>query len=228
MTGRLYITAASVEQAVPDLYVPTDVISGVNMAPRQPLSVIRLEAARPTLGNAFWGLTPPWLTVLDQAPHCARAEGLAQRPMFRDAICSRRCLVPAAGVYAWQPRPGYKQPHLITHADRRPMLLAGIWCRFHTTLTDYNDSFALITVPSPAFLEPLSDRLPALITREDAHRWLDPQTPQEAVSDMLMPASRELLGAFPVSRRVNNPREQDPSCAHPIGIMRRDKPEQEI
>lgn len=228
MTGRLYIPPACIEQAVPDLYVPTSIISGVNMAPRRPLSVIRLEAARPTLGEAFWGLTPPWLKVLDHAPHCARAEGLSQRRMFSDAIRSRRCLVPAAGIYAWQPRPGYKQPHLITRADRSPMLLAGIWCRFHTTLTDYNDSFALITVPSPTFLEPLSDRLPALIRPEDSRLWLDPQTPEDIINNQLKPASGELLGAFPVSRRVNNPREQDPSCAHPIGIMRRHKPEQEI
>lgn len=228
MTGRLYIPAGCIELSIPDIYMPTSIISGVNMAPRRPLSVIRLEAARPTLGEVFWGLTPPWLETLDHAPHCARAEGLRQRRMFRDAIRSRRCLIPAAGIYAWQPKPGYKQPYLITRADRSPMLLAGIWCRFHTTLTDYNDSFALISVSSPAFLAGLSERLPVLVRPEDAHHWLDPQTSEESIDHLLKPASGELLGAFPVSRRVNNPSQQDPSCAHPIGVMRRHQPEQEI
>ncbi|MCO7216434.1 MULTISPECIES: SOS response-associated peptidase [unclassified Halomonas] len=217
MTGRLYIPARAIETALDDLDAPAQAISGVNMAPRRPLSIIRLEAGRPTLGIGFWGLTPPWLQVLDHAPHCARAESLDSRPMFRDAFRARRCLVPVAGAYAWQPRPNYKQPFLITRADRGPMLLAGLWCRFHTTLTDYNDSFALITVPSPGFLAPLTDRLPAVIAPGQARAWLDPQSDPEDLKSLLSPPPGELLGAFPVSRRVNNPQEQDPSCAHPIG-----------
>ncbi|MGQ7246838.1 SOS response-associated peptidase [Halomonas sp. V046] len=226
MTGRLYIPASSIDQALPDLYAPIEPICGVNLAPRRPLSVIRLDAGRPTLGNLFWGLTPPWLKVLDHAPHCARAESLKSRTMFREAFRARRCLVPAAGLYAWQPRPGHKQPYLITRADRGPLLLAGIWCRFHTTLSQYNDSFALITVPSPSFLAPLTDRLPAMVAPDAATAWLDPHTPAMELEAYLSPPTGELLGAFPVSRRVNNPREQDPSCAHPIGMMRRQSPKE--
>ncbi|MBN8411908.1 SOS response-associated peptidase [Halomonas denitrificans] len=219
MTGRLYIPARAIEHALDDLDAPVQAISGVNMAPRRPLSIIRLEAGRFTLGTGFWGLTPPWLKVLDHAPHCARAESLESRPMFRDAFRARRCLVPASGAYAWQPRPHYKQPFLITRADRGPLLLAGLWCRFHTTLTDYTDSFALITVPSPELLTPLTDRVPAIIERHQARAWLDPASDSEPLEQMLRTPPGELLGAFPVSRRVNNPLEQDPSCAHPIGQM---------
>ena len=227
MTGRLYIPHSCVESALPDMIAPVATISGVNMAPRQALSAIRLESGRPTLTQLFWGLTPPWLKVLDHAPHCARAESLDKRTMFREAFRARRCLIPVAGMYAWRPAPGYKQPYLITRADRGPLLLAAIWCRFHTTLCHYNDSFALITVPSPAFLEPLSERLPAIIPGDDAATWLNPDSSQEALEGLLKPTSGELLGAFPVSRRVNNPREQDPSCAHPIGRIMRQLPEQE-
>ena len=112
MAGRLYIPPLDLPRLMPELRVDEAPITGVNLAPRRPLSIIRLEAGRPRLGNVFWGLTPPWLEVLDHAPHCARAESIAARPMFREAFAARRCLVPVGGIYVWKPQPRAKQPFL--------------------------------------------------------------------------------------------------------------------
>ncbi|TDB01264.1 SOS response-associated peptidase [Halomonas marinisediminis] len=221
MAGRLHIAPIDISQLVPDLVMETPLLTGANLAPRRMLSGIRLDAGRPRLGQLFWGLTPPWLEVLDHAPHCARAESLASRRMFREAFHARRCLIPATGVYVWKPQPRFKQPFLVTRVDRGPLLLAALWCRFHTSLAEHTDSMALITVPTNGLLAALSDRLPAAIPPAEARRWLDPQTPSEAAQAMLAPAPRELLGAFPVSRRVNNPANQDAACAHPVGPMLR-------
>ncbi|QTF93287.1 SOS response-associated peptidase [Halomonas sp. BM-2019] len=221
MAGRLHIAPLDLSRLLPDLAVDAPLVTSPNLAPRRLLSGIRLEAGIPRLGRLFWGLTPPWLQVLDHAPHCARAESLAARPMFRDAFRARRCLVPASGVYVWKPQPRTKQPFLVTRVDRRPLLLAALWCRFHTSLAEHSDSLALITVPTNALLAPLSDRLPAVIDPGQARRWLDPETPLEAARALLTPAPRELLGAFPVSRRVNSPAHQDAACAHPTGPMLR-------
>jgi putative SOS response-associated peptidase YedK len=219
MAGRLHITSLDVERLLPDLVIDASLVTSPNLAPRRPVAAVRLEAGRPHLSRLFWGLTPPWLEVLDHAPHCARAESLEKRPMFREAFAFRRCLVPVSGVYAWKPLPRSKQPFLVTRVDRGPLLLAGLWCRFHTTLAHWNDSFALITVPAPPCLTPLTDRLPAVIQPREASRWLDPQIPSQEARSLLSIAPEELLGAFPVSRRVNDPANQDPACAHPTGPM---------
>lgn len=224
MAGRLHIAPLDPAFLLPDLVCDEPLLSCPNMAPRRMLSAIRLDAGKARLGRLFWGLTPPWLEVLDHAPHCARAESLASRPMFRDAYAARRCLVPATGVYAWQTQARGKQPFLVTRVDRGPLLLAGLWCRFPTSLTEHTDSLALITVPSPDLLSPLTDRLPAVIATDDAMAWLDPKTPLERIGGMLGRAPAELFGAFPVSRRVNSPSHQDASCAHPIGPMLRYRP----
>jgi putative SOS response-associated peptidase YedK len=221
MAGRLHIAPLDLARLLPGLVIDAPLVTSPNLAPRRMLSAIRLEAGVPRLGRLFWGLTPPWLEVLDHAPHCARAESLEERPMFREAFQARRCLVPASGVYVWKAQPRFKQPFLVTRVDRGPLLLAGLWCRFHTSLAQHTDSLALITVPTGPLLAPLTDRLPAVIAPEDARRWLDPETPSEAARAMLVPAPRELLGAFPVSRRVNSPAHQDAACAHPIGPMLR-------
>ncbi|MFY0989310.1 SOS response-associated peptidase [Halomonas sp. C05BenzN] len=224
MAGRLHIASLDLERLLPGLTVDSPLLTSPNLAPRRPLSAIRLEGGRPHLSRLFWGLTPPWLEVLDHAPHCARAESLEARPMFREAFHARRCLVPVSGVYAWRPQPRFKQPFLVTRVDRGPLLLAGLWCRFHTSLVEHTDSLALITVPTNDLLAPLTDRLPAVIAAGDSHRWLDPRTPPEATKALLTTAPMELLGAFPVSRRVNDPAHQDPSCAHPTGPMLRRNP----
>ncbi len=221
MAGRLYIPTLAEDRLLPQLMIEKPLLTGVNLSPRRMLSHIRLEGGIPRLTRAFWGLTPPWLDVLDHAPHCARAESLESRPMFHEAFSARRCLVPVGGIYVWKPQPRFKQPFLVTRIDRSPLLLAGLWCRFHTTLHEHTDSLALVTVPTNNLLAPLSDRLPAIITAEDAGRWLDPQAPMTSIRPLLHPAARELLGAFPVSRRVNDPRHQDLSCAHPTGPMLR-------
>ncbi|WP_104205307.1 SOS response-associated peptidase [Billgrantia saliphila] len=221
MAGRLYIPSLDTARLLPDLRQEAPLLTAPNLSPRRPLSHIRLVESDVCLGRAFWGLTPDWLGVLDHAPHCARAESLETRPMFRDAFAARRCLVPVGGVYVWRAQLRFKQPFLITRVDRSPMLLAGLWCRYHTSPTEHTDSMALITVATQEPLASLSDRLPALIAAEDAMRWLDPRTSLEAAQSLLHPASRELLGAFPVSRRVNDPANQDPACAHPTGPMLR-------
>lgn len=221
MAGRLYIPPFDLDALLPDLWQAQDTITSPNMAPRRPVSILRQEGGRIVALNAFWGLTPPWLKVLDHAPHCARAETLGQRAMFRDAFAARRCLVPVGGVYVWQSRGGSKQPYLVTRVDRGPLLLAGIWCRFHTSLTEHNDSMALITVPANPLLSALSDRLPGIIDPRDAPAWLSPATPEQQLDALLKPAPEELLGAFPVSRHVNDPRHQSAACAYPVGPMQR-------
>lgn len=224
MAGRLHIASLDLECLLPGLELDAPLVTSPNLAPRRPLSAIRLEADRLHLSRLFWGLTPPWLEVLDRAPHCARAESLEARPMFREAFHARRCLVPVSGVYVWRVQARFKQPFLVTRVDRGPLLLAGLWCRFHTSLVEHTDSLALITVPTNALLAPLSDRLPGVIAPGDGRRWLDPRTPPEEAKALLTTAPMELLGAFPVSRRVNDPAHQDPACAYPTGPMLRRNP----
>ncbi|WP_043529206.1 SOS response-associated peptidase [Litchfieldella xinjiangensis] len=226
MAGRLHIAPLDLARILPGLAGADALQTSPNQAPRRPLSIIRRTGGQAELTEAFWGLTPPWLKVLDHAPHCARAESLDERPMFRDAFSARRCLIPASGIYVWKPQPRFKQPFLITRADRGPLLLAGLWCRYHTTLTDHNDSTALITVTANPLMTPLTDRLPVVVPPEDADAWLDPATPSSQANRLLVQAPLELLGAFPVSRRVNDPSHQDWACGHPTGPMLRWNPQE--
>ena len=144
MTGRLHVQRLSLARLAPNLKSTASLIESPNLAPRQPVSALRLEQGQLTHTPLFWGLTPPWLKVLDHAPHCARAETLSKRAMFQEAFSARRCVIPVSGFYVWKPQARSKQPFLVTHVNRTPLLLGALWCRYHTTLTTFTDSTALI------------------------------------------------------------------------------------
>ena len=219
MAGRLWVGDFSLPSTVSPLTRRAPVITSNNLAPRRPISTLRHETGHGVvLDQCFWGLTPPWLKVLDHAPHCARAESLFERPMFRDAIATRRCLIPVSGFYVWKPQPKRKQPFLVIQVQRRPLLLAGLWCRFEQQFTHY-DSCALITVPSLPHLTPLTDRLPAVVAPHRARQWLSPDTPMDDVHQMLSCPFPEPLGAYPVTTLVNSPENQSMQCTHPTGPM---------
>lgn len=219
MAGRLYIDDWTRHRGMPAFHGGASPVLTPNAAPRRWLSILRHEAKRTVLREAFWGLTPDWLKVLDHAPHCARAESLDARPMFREALTGRRCLIPVTGVYAWQAGLRGKRPFLITRTDRAPLLLAAVWTRYTLDRETFRDSFALVTVPSPAFLASLTDRMPAIIAHGEAQAWMDPHNDLDPVRALLRPADETLLGVFPVSRRVNDPKRQEWACAHPVGPM---------
>ncbi len=116
----------------------------------------------------------------------------------------------------------------MTQVSRAPLLLGALWCRYHTTLTAFTDSAALITVPANLLLSPLTDRLPVTIPSHALSAWLNPDSDTETLNSLLAPAPLELLGAFPVSKHVNNPAYQSSTCAHPTGSMLRWAVSQEL
>jgi putative SOS response-associated peptidase YedK len=76
-----------------------------NIAPTQPVPVIRQNPKEPIreLSLVRWGLIPSWAKDPSVAAKMinARSETAATKPAFRDALKSRRCLIPADGFYDW-------------------------------------------------------------------------------------------------------------------------------
>ena len=97
-----------------------------NIAPTDSIAVIRLDKqGQRELVPMRWGLIPGWWKKTARempATFNARAESVADKPMFRDAFRNRRCIIPASGFYEWTGAKGAKQPHLFTAADGSPVL----------------------------------------------------------------------------------------------------------
>jgi sporulation protein YlmC with PRC-barrel domain len=131
MCGR-YVAQKAIEAMVAQLKAlnAVDVAPRYNVAPTQPVLAIWEEAGRREVRFARWGLVPRWVKDPRQFSLLvnARAETLAEKPAFRDALKHGRCILPATGYYEWQLRADKKkQPYYITFANDEPMALAGLY-----------------------------------------------------------------------------------------------------
>jgi len=133
MCGRFTqnYTWAQVHAFLSFLGVPRNLRPRYNIAPTTEIDVVRLSEQGRELIPMRWGLVPFfWKKSLRELPATfnARAETVAEKPMFRDAFKKRRCIIPASGFYEWTGGKGDRQPHLFTAADGSPVLaLAGLW-----------------------------------------------------------------------------------------------------
>ncbi|MFW6124721.1 MAG: SOS response-associated peptidase, partial [Pirellulales bacterium] len=149
-------------------------------------------------------------------PINARAETAATKPTFRTALRHSRCLVLADGFYEWQKQDGPKQPFYIRLQDARPFAFAGLWSRWQGE-DETIESCTLLTTKANESLRPLHDRMPVILPPGDYATWLDPavQDPDVLVP-LLRPYADDALEAYPVSRRVNSPTNDDPRCIEPL------------
>jgi putative SOS response-associated peptidase YedK len=101
-----------------------------NIAPTQPIAVIWEQEARRTVQLVRWGFVPGWVKDPREFPLLinARAEGLIEKPSFRDAIKRNRCVIPASGYFEWMKgEDGKKRPYYITLEDDEVMAFAGVY-----------------------------------------------------------------------------------------------------
>jgi putative SOS response-associated peptidase YedK len=134
----------------------------------------------------------------------ARAETLSEKPAFRTALKRRRCLVPADGFYEWRKEPDgkTKTPMYVRRRDGEPFAFAGLWDVWHTPDGSVVPSCTVITTGPNELMAPIHDRMPVI---------LPPAANEQAAADMtslLRPYPAEELEAYPVSRRVNSPRNE--------------------
>ena len=191
-----------------------DLLPRYNIAPTQSVLAIRAdEQAGREAQTLRWGLVPFWAKDLAIGSRMinARGETVSEKPAFRQAFRRRRCLIPADGFYEWQKVPGGKQPWFISRRDDIPLAFAGLWERWDKRGTeDPVETCTIVTTAANATLAPLHDRMPVILGPQDWDSWLGANTPPEALVDLLRPAADDLLGARPVSRRVNSPANDGP------------------
>jgi putative SOS response-associated peptidase YedK len=209
MCGRYTLIANA--EAIRQLFevLPFDerlAVTRYNIAPTQPIVVVRAGDRGRELVPMRWGLIPAWTKDLRSAPLLinARAEGIATKPAFQHAFRRRRCLVPATGFYEWQaPGRRAKQPYAVRPADGRLVAFAGVWETWFGPDGSEIDGAAIVTVSSNGTVSVIHDRMPALIAPEDFDAWLSGEADTAAAAALLEPAPEELFICVPVSTRVN-------------------------
>jgi putative SOS response-associated peptidase YedK len=212
-----------------------------NVAPTKPVYAV---VERPPSGDKQaepqrqlrtlrWGLIPSWAKEpsIGNRMINARMETVADKPAFRRAFASRRCLLPADGYFEWYPTSELgkagkplKQPFFIRPKDGGILAMAGLYEIWRDPTRDDDDPEAfrwtctVITTEAADEVGMIHDRMPLMVERERWSSWLDPRHPRDALLGLLTPAAPGALEAFPVSKAVGNVGNNGPELVEPLAL----------
>ncbi len=181
-----------------------------NIAPTQSVAAIRTDqAGRRKLAMLRWGLVPHWAKDISIGNRLinARAETVAEKPAFRQALSRRRCLVLASGFYEWGKSPAGKVPYFMSPRSGEGLAFAGLWEQWRGG-DGVLETCAIITTAANATLTKVHQRMPAILAADAQVRWLDGETPTTERLELLRPAPEDELEVRQVRRTVNNPRNE--------------------
>jgi len=191
-----------------------------NIAPTQPVPVIRQHPKGPVreLSQMKWGLVPSWAPNPSVAARMinARSETASTKPAFRDALKSRRCLIPADGFYEWARTGKAKQPYCFEVNDGELFAFAGLWERWKDANGNWIRTCSILTTTPNTVTSPIHDRMPVILDPDGYDLWLDPgMRDAGAASDLLKPYDARQMRCFPVSTRLNHVANDDEECSRP-------------
>ncbi|MDG2308805.1 MAG: SOS response-associated peptidase [Candidatus Binatia bacterium] len=218
MCGRFTLTSPA--QVIAEIFgvdPPDGFEARYNICPSQAVVAIRqtTDEAQRAMAFLHWGLVPHWMKQppKDARMINARSETAAEKPAFRDSFKSKRCLIPADGFFEWRKESDGKQPYLIRLKSEEPFAIAGLWAAWRSDDGPRLESCALLTTSPNELMEPIHDRMPVILPRDSWELWLDPTITDAAkLKPLLKPADADVMEAFPVSKHVNSPRNDDAKC----------------
>jgi len=189
----------------------TDYARRYNVAPTQPIPAIKKKGE---LSYLHWGLIPSWAKEksIGNKMINARSETILEKPSFKRAVKSRRCLIVAAGFYEWKKVGSRKQPYYIFMKEHEPFAMGGIWERWVSPEGEVIESAAIITTSSNKLIQPLHDRMPLILKKEDYEAWLAPETSEEELKKLFVPYAEESMNLYPVSTLVNKASNEHSDC----------------
>jgi putative SOS response-associated peptidase YedK len=200
-----------------------DWVPRYNIAPTQPVPVIRQNPKEPRRKVSLlrWGLIPSWAkdSSISAKMINARSETAGTTPAFRDALQSRRCLIPADAFYEWQKAGKTKQPYCFEVNDGELFAFAGLWDRWKNPSGQWIKSCSILTTMPNAVTSAVHDRMPVILDPDSYELWLDPgMTNVAAASELLKPYDARLMRCFPVGTRLNHAANDDEECSRPVEL----------
>ena len=190
---------------------PSELPPSYNVAPTQKILVAReLDGKREGVAMR-WGFIPSWAKDKKMAQINARADTAAEKPMFRSAFKKRRCLILADGYYEWKTNGKQKQPFFFRLKDEAPFIFAGLW----ETWQDEEGSIetcAILTTDANNLTKEVHNRMPVILTGDDALAWIEPGDDKEKLKGILQPFSPDNMTYYPVDSIVGNVRNNSPDC----------------
>ena len=191
-----------------------------NIAPTQPIAIVRLVDGKRQFALVRWGLLPSWVKDPNTFSLLvnARGESVCDKPAFRAAMKRRRCLIPADGFYEWKLTGGNrKQPFFVRAKSGAPLAFAGLWETWTGPNGEELETAVIVTTNANHTLAAIYDRMPAIVPPEAFDLWLDSaHVDAKTAEALIQPAPDDLLEVCPVSTAVNRTANDNAALLEPV------------
>ena len=239
MCGRYAVLRTARDRASEQLFrdlANADAAFGVpryNAAPMQQLPVVAVRDGTLRADVMQWWLVPHGskdgkpMIGKDGTPlrtFNAKGETLTTSRLYAPYFRSARCLVPADAFFEWMilkdeaPLPSGKtpkQPMAIRLKAGRSMMIAGLFSVWKTEGEEESGigSFSIITTQANELMSKIHQRMPVILQEKDYERWLDRSNKDtDTLQKLIRPYTSEEMEAYPVSKAVNNSKNDGPEC----------------
>ena len=194
-----------------------------NVAPTQPVPIVRLVDGKRSFVLMRWGLMPSWVKDPKTFPLLinARGESVLEKPAFRNAMRRRRCLIPADGFYEWQAgmpkRPHFVRARRAADGSAPPLAFAGLWETWTGPNGEEIDTAAIVTTAANRTLAAIHERMPVFVPPEAFDLWLDCANVEATeAAALIKPADDALLEAYEISSAVNRVVNDSAALLEPV------------
>lgn len=184
-----------------------------NIAPSQRVLAIIHDGDKYRLGTMKWGLVPPFATdeKIGSKMINAKAETIDEKPSFKNAFMSKRCLILADGFYEWDKYSNEKTPYRITVKGEHLMAFAGIWSRYVKPDGEKLFTCSIITTAANGMMKSIHDRMPVILDEITQKAWLQKDVASaHELKKLLIPFDENLMEKYVVSKEVNRPANDHP------------------
>jgi putative SOS response-associated peptidase YedK len=219
MCGRYAITTAP--EAVRRLFrypEQPNFPARYNVAPTQPVPIVRMADGQRHFVLVRWGLIPSWVkdpktfTLLINA----RGESVNEKPAFRNAMKRRRCLFPADGFYEWKGVAGRKIPYIARLKSGGPLAFAGLWETWTGPNGEEMETAAIITTDANKEMAQVHHRAPVIVPPEAFDFWLDTdKVDGKTAAAVIGPAPDGSMEVYEISTAVNRVANDSPALIEP-------------
>ena len=189
-----------------------------NIAPSQDILALIHDGHKYRIGTLTWGFKPGFIKDSNFNVINARSESVATKPLFKEALKSRRCLILADGFYEWKRDDQKKTPMRFTQIEKPLFTMAGIYTESKTKKGETYHSVAILTQNANKDMEEIHERMPVILSENERLAWVHPNSGKDlsTLTDLLEEKEAGLLRHYPVSPVVNNPKNDTPKCLTPI------------
>jgi putative SOS response-associated peptidase YedK len=221
MCGRYVITSAP--EAIRALFrylEQPDFPPRYNVAPTQPVPIVRINAGARSFALVRWGLIPYWVKdprnfnlLLN-----ARGETINEKPAFQNAMRRRRCLFPSDGFYEWKIEGASRRPYFVRPRSGGPIAFAGLWETWIGPNGEEVETACIVTTTANRVLAPIHDRMPVVVAPEAFDMWLDSAHVDATTAAALIAAAPDnLFEAYEISTAVNRTANDSAALIEPAG-----------